>query len=109
MKKQKSQRTTPQNKGTDVHPGTDIKPEPFISEEQIRLRAYQIYQTRGSASGHDLDDWLLAEIELKAAPWCASPQFEPVEETGSRAMRHYGDAGHERGACSTKPGQQPTA
>ncbi|MCZ7639620.1 MAG: DUF2934 domain-containing protein [Verrucomicrobia bacterium] len=73
MKKQKSQRTTPQNKGTDVHPGTDIKPEPFISEEQIRLRAYQIYQTRGSASGHDLDDWLLAEIELKVEAGVRQP------------------------------------
>ncbi len=73
MKKQKSQQTTPQNKGTDVQPGTHIKAEPFISEEHIRLRAYQIFQTRGSASGHDLDDWLVAEIELKAEAGVRQP------------------------------------
>ena len=32
--------------------------------EQIRMSAYEIYLTRGAAPGHELDDWLLAEIDL---------------------------------------------
>lgn len=35
-------------------------------EEAIRLRAYEIYCNRGQQSGHELDDWLQAESELRA-------------------------------------------
>jgi hypothetical protein len=33
-------------------------------EEEIRQRAYELYQERGRADGHDLDDWLRAEEEI---------------------------------------------
>jgi len=33
-------------------------------EEQIRKRAYELYEERGMADGHDLDDWLRAEEEI---------------------------------------------
>lgn len=33
-------------------------------QEQIRLRAYQLYEQRGSEHGCDLDDWLRAEAEM---------------------------------------------
>ena len=33
-------------------------------EEQVRCRAYEIYERRGGADGHDLEDWLQAESEL---------------------------------------------
>jgi hypothetical protein len=33
-------------------------------QEQIRSRAYEIYEQRNRAEGHDLDDWLQAEAEL---------------------------------------------
>jgi hypothetical protein len=36
-----------------------------ITEEDIRGRAYEIYQQRGGSDGHELDDWLQAEIELE--------------------------------------------
>ena len=36
--------------------------DPF--EEQIRERAYQLYEQRGREDGHDLDDWLRAESEV---------------------------------------------
>jgi hypothetical protein len=39
-------------------------PNPTMLEEQIRLRAYQLYETRGREDGHDLDDWLQAEAEI---------------------------------------------
>jgi len=31
----------------------------------IRRRAYQIFECRGSEPGHELDDWLQAEREIK--------------------------------------------
>jgi hypothetical protein len=37
---------------------------PEATEEIIRLRAYQLYEQRGSEPGHDLDDWLQAELEI---------------------------------------------
>lgn len=34
---------------------------------QIQRRAYQLWQERGGIGGHELDDWLQAEAEVKAA------------------------------------------
>jgi hypothetical protein len=33
-------------------------------EEQIRRRAYQLYERRGREHGHEVEDWLQAEAEL---------------------------------------------
>jgi len=33
-------------------------------EEEIRRRAYELYEERGREDGHDLDDWLRAEAEI---------------------------------------------
>lgn len=33
-------------------------------EEQIRQRAYELYEARGREDGHDLDDWQQAEVEI---------------------------------------------
>jgi len=35
-------------------------------EEQIRLRAHELYIERGNQSGSEMDDWLQAEEELSA-------------------------------------------
>jgi hypothetical protein len=35
-----------------------------FSEEQIRTRAYQIYESRGSAGNHPDHDWIQAQTEL---------------------------------------------
>jgi len=47
------------------------KPPPSVSsesrlpaEEQIRIRAYELYEARGREDGHELEDWLEAESEL---------------------------------------------
>jgi Protein of unknown function (DUF2934) len=32
-------------------------------EEQIRTRAYELYEARGREEGHDLEYWLEAEAE----------------------------------------------
>jgi hypothetical protein len=52
---------------------TDRKPEqtaslpisPAPTPEQIRKRAREIFEARGSAPGHELNDWIQAEIELR--------------------------------------------
>jgi DUF2934 family protein len=35
-------------------------------EEEIRHRAYALFEERGREDGHDVDDWLRAEAELTA-------------------------------------------
>ena len=35
------------------------------TDDRIRNRAYEIYEGRGSEPGHDWDDWLAAERELR--------------------------------------------
>ena len=37
-------------------------------EEEIRGRAYVLYEQRGREDGHDIDDWLRAEAELPHSP-----------------------------------------
>ena len=36
------------------------------THDEIQARAYEIHTERGGDNGHDLDDWLQAERELKA-------------------------------------------
>jgi hypothetical protein len=38
-------------------------PEP--KDEEVRRRAYEIYERRGSEHGRDFDDWLEAEAEVR--------------------------------------------
>jgi Protein of unknown function (DUF2934) len=37
---------------------------PISVEEEIRRRAYELYEQRGQSSGHEKDDWLVAEQEV---------------------------------------------
>jgi len=34
------------------------------TEEEIRRRAYELYEARGREDGHDMEDWLEAEAEI---------------------------------------------
>jgi hypothetical protein len=38
---------------------------PCELQEQIRRRAYELYEQRGAKDGHELEDWLQAEAEVK--------------------------------------------
>jgi len=38
----------------------------FRKHEEISLRAYELYVERGREGGHDLEDWLQAELEVTA-------------------------------------------
>ena len=48
-----------------------IKPvasaEPPNIEEEIRKRAYVLLEARGGEEGHELEDWLRAEEEIKGS------------------------------------------
>ena len=35
-------------------------------QEQIRIRAYELYEERGRGDGHDVEDWLQSESEVIA-------------------------------------------
>jgi len=34
-------------------------------DEQIRMRAYELYRERGDGAGDDMNDWLRAESEVR--------------------------------------------
>ena len=38
--------------------------EPQELKNQIRLRAYELYEARGGADGHELEDWFRAKEEI---------------------------------------------
>jgi len=35
-----------------------------LTEEIIRIRAYELFEQRGYEHGHDIEDWLVAEAEV---------------------------------------------
>jgi hypothetical protein len=51
------QENSKQQQNQSRHIPTDL-------EEQIRLRAYQLYQARGEVPGYEIEDWLQAEAEI---------------------------------------------
>lgn len=77
-KADRSQRQTKQlEKRVDRHPD-EIEKEPSTFapksdeppvlipiEQKIRQRAYELYELHRRTDGHDLDDWLQAEREIK--------------------------------------------
>jgi hypothetical protein len=49
---------------TTLSTGNPATESPVDIQEQVRRRAFELYEQRGSKDGHDLDDWLQAESEL---------------------------------------------
>ena len=42
-----------------------VTSEPQELEHRISLRAYELYEARGREDGHDIEDWLRAEEEIR--------------------------------------------
>ena len=42
-------------------------------EEEIRVRAYLLFEKRGGEHGHELEDWLQAEAEILDSTLSAPP------------------------------------
>ena len=57
----KPDRTTATRRQTPALAVMKSAPDP---QEQIRRRAYELYEERGRNDGHDLEDWLQAESEV---------------------------------------------
>lgn len=55
----------------------DCKPADPLTEEQIAERARTIYEQSGRLPGRDLDNWLLAETQLREARQKASRHHHP--------------------------------
>ncbi len=36
-------------------------------EEEIRRRAYELFEARGGEDGHEVEDWLRAEQEIRGS------------------------------------------
>jgi hypothetical protein len=58
----KTERTIPYSQ--PVAPRTNGKTE-GPTQEQIARRAYELFAARGGEHGHDVEDWLQAERELR--------------------------------------------
>jgi len=54
---------SPLSSRTPTHDGPQRR---TISEDDVRLRAYELYLQRGGTPGNDMADWLQAERELRA-------------------------------------------
>ena len=50
---------------TTLAPKSDEPTVMIPIEQQIQRRAHELYEQRGRREGHDLDDWLQAEYEIK--------------------------------------------
>jgi hypothetical protein len=46
---------------------TTVAIAPMLAESDIAQRAFNLYCDRGRQDGHDVDDWLNAERELRDA------------------------------------------
>jgi hypothetical protein len=51
------------HRGNELYPTTQIT-EPAYNQD-IRVRAYELFEQRGREDGHELDDWLQAEAEFR--------------------------------------------
>jgi hypothetical protein len=51
-------------KTPDPAPMATWKDDPEKRDVMIRLAAYTFYERRGFVSGHELEDWLQAEMEV---------------------------------------------
>ena len=60
--------------------------EPRPRDEQIRVRAYELYVARGGAPGHEIDDWLQAEREFQRRSAAASGPLHLLPAAVSRGL-----------------------
>ena len=45
-----------------------------VDENQVRLRAYEIYVARGGEPGREVEDWVQAERELRSESLARQPE-----------------------------------
>ena len=65
MKADHAKKAKPSRRRASVTPASTESSA--ATADQISRRAYELYQQRGAAHGHDWEDWLSAERELGSA------------------------------------------
>ena len=58
--------------------------QPAIPREAMAMHAYELYCDRGCKDGHDVDDWLQAEVQLREQALAAGPR--PDAPTAAKAQ-----------------------
>lgn len=58
-----------------------------LRHEDVERRAYELYERRGREDGHDWDDWLAAERELRRSAAEASEVATEVSSANVRRRR----------------------
>ena len=58
--------TSTESAATTVVSGVRKNLKPFSLDEEIRLRAYELYLERGGRPGDEHEDWISAEREIRA-------------------------------------------
>ncbi|HLV24922.1 MAG TPA: DUF2934 domain-containing protein [Gemmatimonadales bacterium] len=58
------------------------QPERNIREDEIRRRAYELYESRGGTDGSEMDDWLAAEREIELKDLAFTDEY-PVDDQSS--------------------------
>lgn len=57
-----------------------------LTEEIIRIRAYELFEERGYQPGYDLEDWLQAEAEVMGKkPGVSADQMERSQAAAAAA------------------------
>ena len=61
------------NKPKDEEPASTTEaPRATVTDDEIARRAYDLFLSRRGEHGHDVEDWLRAERELKGATLLAA-------------------------------------
>ena len=60
-----SSQSVADDRSRSVAPSTE-PPHMTPNDDAIARRAYELYERRGGAHGHDVDDWIQAEADIRA-------------------------------------------
>jgi hypothetical protein len=68
MARAKTPRSNTKKNGSEIQAASEVKQNvvPINLEDEIRRRAYEIFEERGSVPGNEHEDWLRAEREVLA-------------------------------------------
>jgi len=58
-----------------------------VTQEAVRARAFQLWVRAGKRNGHELEDWLEAERQLRAEAAPAAATLEPAPAAGAKKKR----------------------
>ena len=61
-----SSQSVAHDRSASVVPDTN-PPGLAANDDAIARRAYELYERRGGRHGHDVDDWLQAEADIRAS------------------------------------------